>query len=113
MKKSNFYLSLMKNHSETNIAECFHRLYPTLNYERLEKRKLDANFLYETFRVCGECYEMFRFTLTLMKGAGTNKKSMRSQRGSTTCVAVVLEENKNVIRNIPIPSLPKSQTSAL
>jgi hypothetical protein len=57
---------------------CFHRLYPTMNYERLEKRKLDPNFLYENVRICGECYEMFRFTLTLMKG----KKSLRSQRGS-------------------------------
>jgi hypothetical protein len=69
-----------------------------MNYERLEKRKLDPNFLYENVRICGECYEMFRFALTIMKG----KKSLRSQRGS-------MEDNKaNTIRNIPLPSLPKS-----
>ena len=59
---------------------CFHRLYPTMNYERLEKRKLDPNFLYENVRICSECYEMFRFALTLMKGG--DKKSLRSLRGS-------------------------------
>lgn len=99
LKKSSFYVSLTKNHAESNIPECFHRLYPSLNYERLEKRKMDPNFIYETLRVCSQCYEMFRFSLTLMKNA---KKSMRSQRGSG-------EEHLNVIRNIPtIPCIPKS-----
>jgi hypothetical protein len=76
-----------------------------MNYERLEKRKLDPNFLYENVRICGECYEMFRFTLTLMKG----KKSLRSQRGSLMASEDATKPHSgNTIRNIPLPSLPKS-----
>jgi hypothetical protein len=77
-----------------------------MNYERLEKRKLDPNFLYENVRICGECYEMFRFALTLMKG----KKSLRSQRGSMQASE---DAKAGTIRNIPLPNLPKSQASAL
>ena len=55
LKKSPFYQSLLKTDSETQVSLCFHRIYPTINYERLEKRKLDPNFLYENVRICGEC----------------------------------------------------------
>jgi hypothetical protein len=65
-----------------------------LNYERLEKRKQDPNFLYENVKLCGECYDMFKMVLPLTK---TKKNSL----------AGVTEADLK-LRNLPLPSLPKT-----
>ena len=71
-----------------------HRLYPNLNYEKFEKKKLDPNFLYENIKICGECYDIFKMVLPLTK----NKKNS----------IVSFLDNESKLRNLPLPSLPKS-----
>ncbi len=77
-----------------------------MNYEKLERKKQDPNFLYENSRMCDECYETFKLAWPLLKTkkSGSSRRSHRQSIGSEEAF---LKSSGNV-RNIPLPSLPKS-----
>ena len=69
-------------------------MYPSLNYERLEKKKQDPNFLYENVKICEECYDMFKMVLPLIK------RKMNSIGGESG--------TESGLRNMSSTSLPKN-----
>ena len=93
MLDSEFYKSLTK---DPHVPFAIKRLYPTFSEDKLLTKLVDPNFLYESVKLCSDCYDCFKVLLSLIKSC--KKKTELSQR----------EEVKK-----SLPSIPKSQPTAL
>ena len=73
---SGFYHALTEMVREGNsMAVLFLRAYPKLNPKTYELRKQDPSFIYETIKLCEDCYGVMKDVTTLMKN-GTGKKEV-------------------------------------
>jgi hypothetical protein len=92
--ESDFYKSISGNDS---IPLAIRKLYPTLNEEKLLKRMQDPVFLYESIKICTECYEHFKTILAIIKEVKASGKSQREE----------------IKKPNPLPMIPRSQPTAL
>jgi len=92
--ESAFYMTLSKG---SLVPLPIKKLYSTYSEDKLLTRLQDPTFLYESVKLCSECYEHFKALLQLIKDV--KKKSSRK------------EESKK--GGGIIPSIPKSHPTAM
>lgn len=62
-----------------DVPSVIYKAFPSLNYEKIQRKKLDPTFIYDTVNLCQECYDNVKIIINAIK---VFKKNRRSIKGS-------------------------------